>query len=114
VYRFISRDPLLRPWTVVLVLGDVMWLALFAVLPVLVLERFGNEPAVVGLTFAGFGLGAVAGGVIAFRLVGSIDRVLLASIGRSGWAFRSGSSSCTRPPRCSSSRSSSPASPTAS
>ena len=84
VYRFISRDPLLRPWTVVLVLGDVMWLALFAVLPVLVLERFGNEPAVVGLTFAGFGLGAVAGGVIAFRLVGSIDRVLLASVGEIG------------------------------
>jgi MFS family permease len=84
VYRFISRDPLLRPWTVVLVLGDVMWLALFAVLPVLVLERFGDRPAVVGLTFAGFGLGAVAGGVIAFRLVGSIDRVLLASVGEIG------------------------------
>ena len=84
VYRFISRDPLLRPWTVVLVLGDVMWLALFAVLPVLVLERFGNEPAIVGLTFAGFGLGAVAGGVIAFRLVGSIDRILLASVGEIG------------------------------
>ncbi len=84
VYRFISRDPLLRPWMVVLVLGDVMWLALFAALPVLVLERFGDKPEVVGLTFAGFGLGAVVGGVIAFRLVGSIDRVLLASVGEIG------------------------------
>jgi len=84
VYRFISRDPLLRPWSIVLVLGDVMWLALFAALPVLVLERFGNEPEIVGLTFAGFGLGAVVGGVIAFRLVGSIDRVLLASVGEIG------------------------------
>ena len=64
-----------------------MWLALFAVLPVLVLERFGDEPAVVGLTFAGFGLGAVVGGVIAFRLVGSIDRILLASVGEIGMAL---------------------------
>ncbi len=84
VYRFLSRDPLLRPWSIVLVLGDVMWLALFAVLPVLVLERFGDQPAIVGLTFAGFGLGAVAGGLIAFRLVGSVDRVLLASVGEIG------------------------------
>ena len=84
VYRFLSRDPLLRPWAIVLVLGDVMWLALFAVLPVLVLERFGDKPAIVGLTFAGFGLGAVAGGLIAFRLVGSVDRVLLASVGEIG------------------------------
>ena len=84
VYRFLSRDPLLRPWSIVLILGDVMWLALFAVLPVLVLERFGDEPAIVGLTFAGFGLGAVVGGLIAFRLVGSVDRVLLASVGEIG------------------------------
>ena len=87
VYRFLSQDPLLRPWSVVLILGDVMWLALFAALPVLVLERFGDEPAVVGLTFAGFGLGAVVGGAIAFRLVGSVDRVLLASLGEIGMAL---------------------------
>jgi MFS family permease len=84
VYAFLKQDPLLRPWSVVLILGDVMWLALFAALPVLVLERFGERPAIVGLTFAGFGLGAVMGGVIAFRLIGSIDRVLLASVGEIG------------------------------
>ena len=87
VYRFLSEDPLLRPWSVVLILGDVMWLALFAALPVLVLERFGDEPEVVGLTFAGFGLGAVVGGAIAFRLVGSVDRILLASLGEIGMAL---------------------------
>jgi len=86
VYRFLKQDPLLRPWSVVLILGDVMWLALFAALPVLVLERFGERPAVVGLTFAGFGLGAVVGGAIAFRLVGSVDRILLASLGEIGMA----------------------------
>lgn len=84
VYRFLSKDPLLRPWSAMLILGDVIWLALFAALPVLVLERFGNEPEVVGLTFAGFGLGAVVGGMIAFRLVGSVDRVLLASVAEIG------------------------------
>jgi MFS family permease len=81
VYRFLSNDPLLRPWSAVLILGDVMWVALFAAIPVLVLERFGDKPEYVGLSWAGFGAGAIVGGVIAFKVIGTVDRILLASIG---------------------------------
>jgi MFS family permease len=87
VYRFLSQDPLLRPWSAVLILGDAIWLALFAALPVLVLDRFGDQPEYVGLAFAGFGGGAIVGGVIAFRVIGKADRIRLASLGEIGMAL---------------------------
>ena len=87
VYRFLSNDPLLRPWSAVLILGDAIWLALFAALPVLVLDRFGDQPEYVGLAFAGFGAGAIVGGVIAFRVIGKTDRIRLASLGEIGMAL---------------------------
>jgi MFS family permease len=87
VLRFIGRDPLLRPWTAAFVIGDVAWLALFAATPVLVLDRFGEEPEIVGWIFAGFGIGAVVGNVVAFRILGSVDRLLLASVGELGMAL---------------------------
>ena len=86
VYRFLSSDPLLRPWSAVLILGDALWLALFAALPVLVLERFGDQ-RYVGLAFAGFGGGAIVGGVIAFKVIGTADRIQLASLGEIGMAL---------------------------
>jgi MFS family permease len=79
--RFLVRDRLLRPWTIAVVIGDVGWLVLFAAMPVLVLERFGEEPALLGWIWGAWGLGAVAGSVVAFRIVAGIDRLLLASVG---------------------------------
>jgi MFS family permease len=87
VLRFIARDPLLRPWTAAFVIGDVAWLALFAATPVLVVDRFGEQPEIVGWIFAGFGIGAVLGNVVAFRILGSVDRLLLASLGEIGMAI---------------------------
>jgi MFS family permease len=87
VYRFLSGDALLRPWSAVLILGDVMWLALFAALPVLVLDRFGDQPEYVGLAFAGFGGGAIIGGAIAFKVINTVDRIRLASLGEIGMAL---------------------------
>ena len=86
VVRFIARDPLLRPWMIAVTIGDVAWLALFAATPVLVLARFGDEPEIVGWIFAGFGIGAVVGSIVAYRIVGSVDRLLLASVGELGMA----------------------------
>jgi MFS family permease len=86
VVRFIARDPLLRPWVLAVTVGDVAWLALFAATPVLVLTRFGEQPEIVGWIFAGFGIGAVVGSVIAYRIVGSVDRLFLASVGELGMA----------------------------
>lgn len=86
-FRFLLRDPLLRGWSSALILGDVIWLSLFAATPVLVIERFGEHPEIVGWIFAGFGIGAVLGSVISFRLVDSVDRMLLVSLGEIGMAL---------------------------
>ena len=82
--RFLLRDRLLRPWTASIVVSDVAWYAVFAAIPVLVLTRFGEEPEIVGWIFAGFGIGAVAGTAIAFRIVRGADQLLLGSLAEIG------------------------------
>lgn len=79
--RFLFRDRLLRPWTIAVVVSDVGWLVLFAAMPVLVLDRFGEQPELLGWIWGAWGLGAVLGSVVAFRIVAGIDRLLLASLG---------------------------------
>ena len=79
--RFLARDRLLRPWTTAVVIGDVGWIVLFAAMPVLVLSRFGEEPALLGWIWGAWGAGALVGNVVAFRIVGSVDGLLLASVG---------------------------------
>ena len=79
--RFLARDRLLRPWTIAVIVGDVGWLVLFAAMPVLVLERFGEDPALLGWIWGGWGLGAVLGSVVAFRTTASSDRLFVASVG---------------------------------
>jgi MFS family permease len=80
-FRFLARDRLLRPWTIAVVVGDVGWLVLFAAMPVLVIERFGEDPALLGWIWGAWGLGAVLGNVISFRTVAGSDRLLIASVG---------------------------------
>jgi MFS family permease len=82
--RFIARDPLLAPWTVTVVVSDAIWLALFGVMPVLVLERFGEDPTILGAIWGAWGAGAVAGSIATFRLVARIDRLLVGSLGEIG------------------------------
>jgi hypothetical protein len=72
---------LLRPWTVAVVIGDVGWLVMFAAMPVLVLERFGEDPALLGWIWGAWGLGAVMGNVVSFRTVANSDRLLISSLG---------------------------------
>jgi MFS family permease len=82
--RFIARDPLLAPWTVTVVVSDAIWLALFGVMPVLVLERFGEDPTILGAIWGAWGAGAVVGSIATFRLVARIDRLLVGSLGEIG------------------------------
>jgi MFS family permease len=82
--RFIARDRLLAPWTVTVVVSDAIWLALFGVMPVLVLERFGEDPTILGAIWGAWGAGAVAGSIATFRLVARIDRLLVGSLGEIG------------------------------
>ena len=80
-FRFLARDRLLRPWTAAVIVGDVAWLVMFAAMPVLVLARFGDDPAVLGWVWGAWGLAAVVGNVIAFRTAQRTDRLLVSSVG---------------------------------
>jgi MFS family permease len=80
-FRFLARDPLLRPWSAAVIIGDVAWVVLFAAMPVLVLERFGEDAATLGWIWGAWGLGAVLGNMVAFRTAATTDRLLVSSIG---------------------------------
>ena len=67
--KFIFREPLLRIWGPLFVVGDAAWLAFFATVPVLTIERFGAEAWIAGALFAGFGAGALIGNFISFRFL---------------------------------------------
>lgn len=78
--RFLLRDPLLRVWSVGIVVIDSSWQALFLALPVLAYSHFGGDPKVAGWMLAAWGLGAVLGNAIAYRL-SERDGVGLTSVG---------------------------------
>jgi predicted MFS family arabinose efflux permease len=71
--RFLAGERLLRVWTPVFALGDAAWAAFFISIPVLVVARFDADPRVAGWLLASFGVGAVAGNVVAYRLVARFD-----------------------------------------
>lgn len=67
--RFLAREPLLRLWTPVFAIGDAAWAAFFVSVPVLVVARFDADPRVAGWLLASFGVGAVLGNVVAYRVL---------------------------------------------
>jgi len=71
--RFLIREPLLRIWGPALAIGDAAWTAFFIAVPVLVVARFDSNPRVVGWLFASFGIGALLGNVISFRVARRIE-----------------------------------------
>jgi len=75
--RWVSREPLIRAWRVCIIVGDVAWQAIFVAIPVLVVARYDSDPRVVGALFAAFGVGAVLGNTVAFRLVRQVDGLRL-------------------------------------
>lgn len=82
--RFLFRDRLLRAWMLSITGINVVWSALGVALPVLVLERYGDRPEVLGYVFAAFGLGSVAGALASFRIIGRVDGLLLATSAAAG------------------------------
>ena len=71
--RFLAREPLLRTWGTILIVGDIAWQAFFAAVPVLVVTHFGADARIAGVLYAAFGVGAVIGNVIVFRFL--LDRI---------------------------------------
>jgi len=65
--RYVLRDSLLRGWATALVLGDASFSVIFIAIPVLVFTHYGADPRLAGAFVATWGIGAVAGNVIAYR-----------------------------------------------
>jgi MFS family permease len=78
--RFLIRDPLLRIWGPALAIGDMAWTAFFVAVPVLVVARFDSNPRIVGWLFASFGLGALLGNAISYRVARRIEGTRLIAI----------------------------------
>jgi MFS family permease len=75
--RWVAREPLIRAWRFCFIVGDLAWQAIFVALPVLVVARYDSDARIVGLLFAAFGVGAVVGNVVAYRLVRRVDGLRL-------------------------------------
>jgi len=85
--RWVARDRLYRAWTVAFLAGDAAWTAFFAAVPVLVVADFGADPKTAGWIFASFGVGAVLGNVVSFRLQDRYDGLFLVGVLVYGQAF---------------------------
>jgi MFS family permease len=82
--KFLLRDRLLRVWMLSITGMNVVWSALAVIFPVLVLQRYGEHPEILGWIFGAFGAGSVIGAVVSYRIIGQVDRVLLASLASAG------------------------------
>ena len=65
--RYLLHDRLLRGWTTAIVVGDASFSVLFVAIPVLVFTHYGADPRLAGAFLASWGVGAVAGNVVAYR-----------------------------------------------
>lgn len=78
--KFLLRDPLLRVWSIGMIVIDSSWQALFLAFPVLAYSHFGRDAKVAGWLFASWGLGALIGNAAAYRLANR-DPLLMTSAG---------------------------------
>jgi MFS family permease len=78
--RFILREPLLRVWNPALAIGDMAWTAFFVAVPVLVVARFGADAKIAGWLIASFGVGAVIGNAISYRIARRVQPIRLIAI----------------------------------
>jgi MFS family permease len=67
--RFLLRDRVLGPMTLTVILLDACGSALFASLPALAFVRFDRDVTIAGWLFTAFGIGALAGSVIAMKVL---------------------------------------------
>jgi MFS family permease len=65
--RYLLHDSLLRGWTTAIVVGDASFSVLFVAIPVLVFAHYGADPRLAGAFLASWGVGAVAGNIVAYR-----------------------------------------------
>ena len=85
--RFLWRDPLLRTLTVAQMGSQIAFQALALALPVLAFQRYEHNAKLAGLFLATWGGGALAGSVIAYRVVRRFDPLVLGSVAWFGYAL---------------------------
>jgi predicted MFS family arabinose efflux permease len=66
--RYLRRNRLLLAWTVTMAVGDAAWNALFATLPFYAYTVYDGNAKIAGFLFACFGVAAVVGNVLSFRV----------------------------------------------
>lgn len=79
--RFVVRDRLMRTWTGAIAVGDAAWNALFAALPFYAFTRYDGDARLAGALLACFGVAAVAGNALSFRIRRRLDGPRLIAIG---------------------------------
>jgi MFS family permease len=79
--RYVARDPFLRSWAVIMAVGDAAWQALFAALPFYAFTRYHHDAKVAGILIACFGVSAVAGNALSFRIRPRVDPLKLIALG---------------------------------
>ena len=77
--RYLARDRLLGPLTLTVIVLDGAAGALFLSMPALAYLRYDQDPRIVGWIFASFGVGAVAGSVLAMKALELVPPLRLAS-----------------------------------
>ncbi|MER6029502.1 MFS transporter [Streptomyces sp. NPDC001851] len=75
--RFLWQDRVLRLWTVANVGFEMAWQCVFAAIPILAFSRYDDDPRVVGVLLAVFGVGAVTGNILVGPLMKAVKPIKL-------------------------------------
>jgi Major Facilitator Superfamily len=78
--RWLWRDRLLRTLTIAQAGSQMAFQALSLALPVLAFVRYDHDARLAGFFLATWGLGALAGGVVAYRIVTRFDPLVLGAV----------------------------------
>ena len=84
--RYVVKDKLLGPMMAAAAFINFVAQGLFAMLPVLVVRRFDENPKILGFFFAAFGAGALIGSLIAAQVVRKVALTKLAGLAILGMA----------------------------
>jgi predicted MFS family arabinose efflux permease len=79
--RYLTRDRLLGPMTLTLILIDGSANAISVAVPLLAFTEYDQNARVAGWIFLGFGVGAIAGSVLVVKLLDHVKPLRLASVG---------------------------------
>jgi predicted MFS family arabinose efflux permease len=81
----LRHDAVLRPLTFAQFLSQAAFMAMTAAVPVLAFTRYGRDATLAGVLLGVWGGGAMAGGIVAFRIVDDHDPLRLGAL---AWALQ--------------------------